>query len=187
MSFLKPEGGTVWLIVTVLTWTNCNSYTAGSDDEQQNLSFLVWIYTDILSVMRLDTASTKSAVSCSLFLTIRRGAISNVIYDSTVTKMSYIMRTSNKQSRASIMFQNKCWTLGSLKIQLLLLKLVPAIEKWGSAFDSRENKIRDNLFNLGFRQLLENTIYLTKTGHLRQLGKMKRNGLEIESILIILL
>ena len=34
---------------------------------------------------------------------------------------------------------------------------------------------------------IENTIYLTKTGHLRQLGKMKRNGLEIESILIILL
>ena len=43
------------------------------------------------SVMRLDTASTKSAVSCSLVLTIR-GAISNVIYDSTVIKMSCIMR-----------------------------------------------------------------------------------------------
>ena len=34
---------------------------------------------------------------------------------------------------------------------------------------------------------IENTVYLTKTGHLRQLGKMKRNGLEIDSILIILL
>lgn len=37
----------------------------------------------------------------------------------------------------------------------MVLKLVPAIEKWGSAFDSRENKIRDNIFNMGFRQLLE--------------------------------